>query len=328
MKILLKCCYVLIPIFLLGFFAYKPLAFAQQGPTGSTGATGMAGASGPTGRTGATGTAGPTGRTGATGAMGSTGPTGQFGPTGATGATGVIGPTGVIGATGAKGPTGPIGVNGDLMFIDGGDFLYPNASVAASLRAQKFEDLDNIQYFLDPANIATSLTLAGNVGIGVVNPDQRLVVAGNIYPFGEGNDLGGSQRQWQNIFTKGLTVDPNGIISGNTFVPSSGMLSRFTKDVGITGGLSVGTTYGSASAPAGNVLVEGSLGVGTTVPNSSLTVGANGYLQFQMKSQGRPPATDCDTNGERGRLALDTRGNRLYICNGATRGWDFIPLSD
>ena len=315
MKQLHQICSALFLTFLLELFIYKPLVFAQQGPTGSTGATGFVG---PTGSTGATGQVGATGRTGATG---------QYGPTGSTGATGMVGPTGSIGATGTKGPTGPIGPNGDMLFLVDSQYLYPNASIASRLKAELFADTSNTSYYLDPAGM-TSLVVAGNVGIGTTNPDQKLVVAGNVFPFGDTNDLGSAQRQWNNVFTKGLTVDPNGVISGNTFVPSSGMLSRFTKDVGITGGLSIGTAYGSSSAPAGSVLVEGNLGVGTATPNSQLTVGPNGYLQFQSKFQGRPLNSDCDSNGERGRVTLDVANNRLYVCNGLKRGWDFIPLSD
>ena len=60
---------------------------------------------GPTGPTGATGLAGPTGPTGATGLAG---------PTGPTGATGLAGPTGPTGATGLTGPTGPTGATGSV----------------------------------------------------------------------------------------------------------------------------------------------------------------------------------------------------------------------
>ncbi len=306
---------LLTAILCFGLFTGIPYVSAQSGPTGATGATGFVG---PTGSTGATGQTGSTGRTGATG---------QYGPTGSTGSTGMVGPTGMAGTTGAKGPTGPIGPNGDMLFLVSSQYLYPNASIASRLKADVFADTSNTSYYLDPSGM-TSLVLAGNVGIGLTNPDQKLVVAGNIFPSGDGYDLGGTQRQWGNVFSKNLTIDPNGVLSGNTFVPSSGMLSRFMKDVGITGGLSVGINYGSTSAPAGGVLVEGNMGVGTLTPNSLLTVGANGYLQFLKKSTGRPPTADCDTNGERGRLSLDTNNNRLYICNGDKRGWDFVPLSD
>ena len=59
-----------------------------------------------------------------------------------------------------------------------------------------------------------------------------------------------------------------------------------------------------------------------------LTVGAangsSGYLQFRRFGSGAP--TDTCTDTERGRLYIDTLNNRLYLCNGAARGWDYIPL--
>jgi uncharacterized protein (TIGR03437 family) len=76
------------------------------GPTGVTGATGVAGPVGATGATGPTGVAGPGGSTGATGATGVAGPVGA---TGATGATGIAGPAGATGATGATGTAGSQG---------------------------------------------------------------------------------------------------------------------------------------------------------------------------------------------------------------------------
>lgn len=31
---------------------------------------------------------------------------------------------------------------------------------------------------------------------------------------------------------------------------------------------------------------------------------------------------------ERGHLVLDYISNRLYVCNGAARGWDYVELTD
>ena len=52
------------------------------------------------------------------------------------------------------------------------------------------------------------------------------------------------------------------------------------------------------------------------------------YAQFQNYSAGTPGATDCDSDTERGRQFIDTSNNRLYICNGAARGWDYAALTD
>ena len=76
------------------------------------------------------------------------------------------------------------------------------------------------------------------------------------------------------------------------------------------------------------ILPNGNVGVGTTAPNSLLEVDGSGYLQFSHAVSGRPPATDCDSDEERGRLSIDTLNRRLYICMGASRGWDYAPLYD
>ena len=46
------------------------------------------------------------------------------------------------------------------------------------------------------------------------------------------------------------------------------------------------------------------------------------------QSAGAPAATACDEDSERGKLVIDTTNNRLYICHGAARGWDYIALTD
>ena len=73
---------------------------------------------------------------------------------------------------------------------------------------------------------------------------------------------------------------------------------------------------------------SGEVGIGTTAPESLLQVGSGGYLQFSKSFAGAPTAADCDTDAERGRITIDTTNNLVYLCNGATRGWDSFILSD
>ena len=205
---------------------FKSQVYAQSlGPTGSTGATGFMG---PSGATGATGFAGPSGATGASGRVG------------ATGATGATGFTGQIGATG---PTGPVGSEGTVLFIDGGDFLFPNPIYAHNLNA-------------------------GAVTLGYSTPSASITTSG---------------------LNQSLIVDPNG---------------------------------------TGIIELNGNVGIGTSAPVSLLTVSATGYFQFASSYNGAPPAADCNSDSERGRLTINTKSNYLYVCNGASRGWDYVKLSN
>lgn len=45
-------------------------------------------------------------------------------------------------------------------------------------------------------------------------------------------------------------------------------------------------------------------------------------------SEGKPPSIDCNSYTERGRMSLDHENNRLYVCNGPDRGWDYTTLSN
>ena len=72
----------------------------------------------------------------------------------------------------------------------------------------------------------------------------------------------------------------------------------------------------------------GNVGIGTTGPQSALHVPDGKYVQAEDNNAGAPPAGDCDADAERGRLSIDTTNNRLYVCNGATRGWDYVALTD
>lgn len=52
------------------------------------------------------------------------------------------------------------------------------------------------------------------------------------------------------------------------------------------------------------------------------------YLTAGDVNAGAPPAGDCDADAERGRLSIDSTNNLLYVCNGATRAWDTIALTN
>lgn len=45
-------------------------------------------------------------------------------------------------------------------------------------------------------------------------------------------------------------------------------------------------------------------------------------------SAGAPRELDCNSYTERGRMVLDHENNRLYVCNGPDRGWDYTSLTN
>jgi hypothetical protein len=70
----------------------------------------------------------------------------------------------------------------------------------------------------------------------------------------------------------------------------------------------------------------------TTTPagrfQGDLIATSEGFLKFEKTNLGAPPNADCNADDERGRLVIDISNNRLYICNGASRGWDYIGLTN
>lgn len=93
----------------------------------------------------------------------------------------------------------------------------------------------------------------------------------------------------------------------------------------VSGGVIHTLTSGGGLDAAG---FTGAYFVATLTTNDALTVASGGYARFDKNFAGAPTAGDCDSNGERGRLAIDTTNNRLYVCMGATRGWDYTALTD
>jgi len=72
----------------------------------------------------------------------------------------------------------------------------------------------------------------------------------------------------------------------------------------------------------------GNVGIGVINPRSALHIPDGKYHQAEDNNAGTPPLADCDNDNERGRISIDTLNNRLYVCNGAARGWDYAALTD
>lgn len=67
---------------------------------------------------------------------------------------------------------------------------------------------------------------------------------------------------------------------------------------------------------------------GTARFDGNLVVESTGFLQFKASGAGLTSGADCDNDSERGRFYIDTSANNLYVCNGASRGWDSIALTN
>ncbi len=73
---------------------------------------------------------------------------------------------------------------------------------------------------------------------------------------------------------------------------------------------------------------NGRVGIGTATPQSRLEVQADGYFQAGHYTNGPPSGSDCNADAHRGRLNIDIVNNRLYVCMGAARGWDYTALTN
>jgi hypothetical protein len=198
------------------------------------------------------------------------------------------------------------------------------------------------------------ITNTDKVGIGTSNPTDQLDVAcpitSNSYisldpdMYGGGHSVGIMMNEFRNH--NYLLLSAYDELWGNIL---------YTQDPGANSGQGFGIAGGSAMAPfdrfvvnademflgysirpgdgsssgglnaAGNLYVRGKVGIGTTSPQSTLQVeGSPGYLQIDSNN-GTPPALDCDSNNERGRMILDFANNRLYVCTGSG-GWKYATL--
>lgn len=199
------------------------------------------------------------------------------------------------------------------IYAAGGNAYIDSAGVGASSNAGAY----NVGNFNASgalalyAGNAEKLRIAstGDVGIGTTTPDMMLVVR---------QPSAGGTANLAKFRNEAGAVDLT-IKEGVTG------LSAISLVTGSGDNLSFGT-----QGREEDIVIDltGNVGIGKNDPQSALHVPDGKYLQAEDNNAGAPPAADCDNNAERGRLSIDTTNNRLYVCNGATRGWDYVALTN
>ncbi len=187
----------------------------------------------------------------------------------------------------------------------------PNRNIV--LGARETGSTGNINVFVTPDG--------GKVGVGGIKATTTLQA---LLQVGTGNDVP-------------ITTSPAVYVSNNgstNLVVRDSINDVETKLSSISGSGNVGTVSNRSFNIATNnttrisITSGGNVGIGTIGAVSPFHVANGFYAQFENNTAGPPPAVDCDDDTERGRISIDTSNNRLYVCNGALRGWDYAALSD
>lgn len=172
--------------------------------------------------------------------------------------------------------------------------------IGSALITNKFTDAANADYFLDPAAATTSLTVAGNVGIGTTAPGWPLHLGSTFTNIGSlvlgANDFTNLAIAGTHAATAGMGIGQitqvaissgtQAALAGNVIFDSSG--GTVTKQAGIlmrslthaTGNsyLVLGTdaipttNYGIYSATTNDSYFAGNVGIGTAAPSAKLDV--------------------------------------------------------
>jgi hypothetical protein len=123
-------------------------------------------------------------------------------------------------------------------------------------------------------------------------------------------------------------IGPNGNVtgSGNTFL---GTDSGTGTDTPISGSTALGTSAVVSQSNSVSIGAPGAtVGIGIEAPQSKLQIGTGAtssygdYLQLPVvTSSNPPPASDCGSTDQVGRLVMEQKGKKLYLwgCSNALK---------
>ncbi|MEM3063297.1 MAG: hypothetical protein QW303_07125, partial [Nitrososphaerota archaeon] len=122
------------------------------------------------------------------------------------------------------------------------------------------------------------ITTSGNVGIGTTGPNRKLEVFNgvdggyNIDPIRASIIYGGTPH------SAGIGIDAGGTYWGTSIFQDG--TARLT--IESNGGVLIGGSYQTSSAPANGLAIEGNVGIGTTSPKAKLDLGSSGGSVFVL----------------------------------------------
>lgn len=202
----------------------------------------------------------------------------------------------------------------------------------------------SIASFADNGSEVVTIDDGGNVGIGATVPSAALTISGNnrdVHLYSYSSDGSSYKADYDLFRARGTVGSPTTVIDntqlgslrfnaydGDEFLDSAQILAVVdgtpSNNV-VPTGLAFKTTATNNPETRMYIGPGGQVGIGTTTPKSELQV--EGYIQMDTVTVD-PPSADCDSDEEAGRIVLRTDLNKIFICVGESRGWDYAVLTD
>lgn len=162
---------------------------------------------------------------------------------------------------------------------------------------------------------------ANNVGIGIAIPQSRLHVDNGYLQLSVIATLPPDQDCQTEAQAGRMKFDA----TNNIFYICSGLDSwvvlQTSGESTVSARNVIAGEFG-ADQGGGDYAFPANVGIGVVgAPLSSLHVGTN-YIQLETLIAGTtPPAADCDSETERGRMKFNSANDKFYICSGSPGGW-------